>query len=413
MPLRVVPLAKNMCRIPEQNALSPTDLPCVCCGVPIRRDGWRGRLPKYCEQCRRNVRNRREKTSRLERAETGHLVSCRQCGTEWTARCSRSKFCSRRCQYLQSGHIVVIACEECGKPFDVTAALLQKGRKYCTRSCMRKALRSKESTCENCGKIFSRHKHSRDSCLYCTKACYFEAKRAGRVSVTYNHQASWHRGGKYASAPSVRFARSLPKVLRRCLAALSRASSEIEESSLCEVCGELCVAADVSYCSHECAKQVRVEASCDKCGKHFLRNGASRIKRCKLCRKGKRNRLAANNRKRCRKYGVPYDPSLSSRVVFEMDQYVCYICKRKTDPSLGHRHPRYPTVDHVVPLSAGIYGHVIGNVRCACSRCNTHKGTDWDKQLSLLAGMPPDTPVRPKSAGPAYHGCNHKNGECR
>lgn len=409
----VVPLAKNMRRIHKQKDLSLADHSCLRCGACVHRDGARGPLPKYCAECRRVVCSERERNARRHRSKQGFAVACRQCGTEWTARCRRSKFCSRRCQYLHSGHIVVIACEECGKPFDVTAALLQKGRKYCTRSCMRKALRSKESTCENCGKIFSRHKHSRDSCLYCTKACYFEAKRAGRVSVTYNYQASWHKGGRYASAPSVRFARSLPKVLRQCLAALLRASSEIEESSLCEVCGKLCVAAGGPYCSRECAKQVRVEASCDKCGKQFLRNGASRTRRCKRCLKGKRNRLATNNRKRCRKYGVPYDPSLSSRVVFEMDQYVCYICKRKTDPSLGHRHPRYPTVDHVVPLSAGIYGHVIGNVRCACSRCNTHKGTDWDKQLSLLTEMPPDTPVRPKSAGPAYHGRNHKNGERR
>jgi hypothetical protein len=379
-----------MCRIKKKNSVGHSVSQCLLCGDAVCRNGARGRLPKYCTSCRRLSRNGSEKTRRKRNAAEGYRLTCRQCGSQWTARSPVAKFCSRRCQYLQSGHIVVVACKACDKPFDVKAADLQKGRKYCTRSCMRKHLRSEERECKNCGATFRRHRSNRDSLLYCTKACYFDAKRAGRVPVLHNPNGSWHRGGRYASSPSALFARKLPGLLERGLRELFRASNQIARSSLCEFCGELCDSSLGAFCSRRCAKQAEVAHECRKCGSSFVKSAASKRSLCKRCRRGSKNRLAGNNRKRCRKYGVPYDPSLSSRTVFEMDRYVCYICKRKTDPSLGRLHPRYPTVDHVVPLSAGIYGHVAGNVRCACSECNTKKGTRWDNQLLLLAEMRPD-----------------------
>ena len=125
------------------------------------------------------------------------------------------------------------------------------------------------------------------------------------------------------------------------------------------------------------------------CGEQVHHSGMARKPLCSRCRRKreaeKKNQLASNNRKRCRKYGVPYDPKLKSKWIFERDGYKCHICGCKTRPDLKHTHPRYPTVDHVVPLSAGIYGHVESNVRCACSDCNTRKGVEWDRQLRLFA----------------------------
>jgi len=374
-----------MCRIKKKNSVEHSVAQCVLCGDAVCRNGDRGRFPKYCTPCRLSSRNGRERTRRKRGAAEGYRLTCRQCGSQWNARTRSSQFCSRRCQYLQSGHIAIVACKACDQPFDVKAADLQKGRKYCTRSCMRKHLRSEERECKNCGATFRRHRSNRDSLLYCTKACYFDAKRAGRVAVLYNPKGSWHRGGRYASSPSAQFARMLPKFLERGLSDLLRASREIGRLTLCETCGNFCQSSSEKYCSRKCAKDGVRDCMCRRCGKRCAINGLQRKPLCKACR---RQNLSGtkNNRKRCRNYGVPYDPSLKPAMIFQRDQYVCYLCRRKTDASLCKNDPLYPTVDHVVPLCAGIYGHVLGNVRCACRECNTRKGTKWGPDVPPLFG---------------------------
>jgi 5-methylcytosine-specific restriction endonuclease McrA len=64
------------------------------------------------------------------------------------------------------------------------------------------------------------------------------------------------------------------------------------------------------------------------------------------------------------------------------DGWGCYICGGTCDPSdflpidgtsSTRRGPAYPTLDHVVPISAG-GEHSEANVRLACSKCNSSKG---------------------------------------
>jgi 5-methylcytosine-specific restriction endonuclease McrA len=56
--------------------------------------------------------------------------------------------------------------------------------------------------------------------------------------------------------------------------------------------------------------------------------------------------------------------------IFERDNWTCYLCGEATDHAGGPFDPRYPTVDHVKPLSQG-GEHSKANARTACFACNS------------------------------------------
>lgn len=149
------------------------------------------------------------------------------------------------------------------------------------------------------------------------------------------------------------------------------------------------------FCGLSCAKKYRCVCLCQNCGCQIECRGIGRPKRlCRKCnvRKQRRTdcvRLRENHRKRCRLYGVPYDPKVTGRAVFARDGYRCHICKRRT--LLAFRfvnakpHPQSPTIDHhPYPLSAGVLGHEWDNVKCACWLCNVRKSKKWSRQPLLF-----------------------------
>ena len=76
--------------------------------------------------------------------------------------------------------------------------------------------------------------------------------------------------------------------------------------------------------------------------------------------------------RRARENGA-YRAEVDPRDVFKADGYRCHLCGRKCDQGKEVPHPKAPTVDHVVPLSAG-GDHGPANCRTACFRCNNSKG---------------------------------------
>jgi len=152
---------------------------------------------------------------------------------------------------------------------------------------------------------------------------------------------------------------------------------------------------DSRFCSVECAGAWSRDASCLMCGDHVTIRAVGRNARkrrssalCRRCAVRKwrgtskakdSRRLRDNHRKRCRLHGVPYDPNVKSRLVFERDNYVCHLCGRQTLMMFAWvgsvPDERSPTIDHhPYPLSAGISGHEWHNVKCACWGCNVRKG---------------------------------------
>ena len=114
------------------------------------------------------------------------------------------------------------------------------------------------------------------------------------------------------------------------------------------------------------------ERLCGVCGKPFV---STRIEQ-KWCSRNCRNRAnPGDDRKRCRRYGVYFDPKIRREDVFKRDDSICQICGIKCDPddlSWGSNGPTHPTIDHIVPLSKG-GTHTWNNVQCACGQCNSVK----------------------------------------
>jgi hypothetical protein len=73
------------------------------------------------------------------------------------------------------------------------------------------------------------------------------------------------------------------------------------------------------------------------------------------------------------------------RAIFERDNWVCRICKRRVSRVKVWPHPSSPVVDHVIPLAAGAENggvHAPHNWQCAHKRCNSAK-SDACSQVAI------------------------------
>lgn len=87
-------------------------------------------------------------------------------------------------------------------------------------------------------------------------------------------------------------------------------------------------------------------------------------------------RKAGSIRRRCRHYGVTYEPGITLDMVYERDRGICRICGKPTDWHDNEWHdnfgPLYPTIDHINALANG-GGHTWDNVQLAHAICNSYK----------------------------------------
>lgn len=100
--------------------------------------------------------------------------------------------------------------------------------------------------------------------------------------------------------------------------------------------------------------------------------------------------LATSLRKRCKVYGVTFDPACTRQAVLERDGWRCQkcriLCNKEYKLATRTKSPsrRNAEHDHIVPLSvAGSPGNVFENSQCLCRRCNSIKGDKPDGQLRL------------------------------
>ena len=144
----------------------------------------------------------------------------------------------------------------------------------------------------------------------------------------------------------------------------ARASEQEKAQSVRMMCGVLNALAEY-----------KKPKKCEYCGKEYhsqYLNAKYCSKRCKRKATGKDN---ASIRKRCKKYGVYYDPTVTRKRVLERDNYTCQICGKICNPddtTWGTFGPDFPTIDHVIPLAKG-GTHTIENTQCACAMCNSYK----------------------------------------
>lgn len=92
-------------------------------------------------------------------------------------------------------------------------------------------------------------------------------------------------------------------------------------------------------------------------------------KKCRVC--NNKGRDHAMLRRRCRKNGVAYSYRITLNRVGEAFDWRCVCCHRKVKRHMTHKHRA--TMDHVIPLSAKVKGHEVGNVVLLCAACNESK----------------------------------------
>jgi len=377
-------------------------------------------------------------------------MACRKCGSSWTTIygadrascpecCKLSRFKERKAgRYADP--IKQKTCAVCGVQF-VAAGLAEiQKRKCCSDAC--RAVRRKEGVqasiasrkgtpskprgkktpllCAMCGSKIT----SSNGRKYCSTRCFHEARNAGIQAWDRSKidEAARRRPNNVCQSPEAyaaragmkhrkAFLRSAERMWKCALRKQPRAPVAIAASTFaffvrhipkvlsCKLCGVQCVKPacwKLPHCSWECAKKDCTDAVCTCCNRamkiHFIGGSVEARKAkpvCNRCVLKRHKKLCGDFGRRCRRFGVFYDPKITRPAVFERDGYRCHICKKKTLAKYvirdGHADPMSPTVDHhPYPLSAGIKGHEWDNVRCACLKCNVRKGASWSGQMLLF-----------------------------
>jgi hypothetical protein len=121
-------------------------------------------------------------------------------------------------------------------------------------------------------------------------------------------------------------------------------------------------------------------AVCRQCGRKF----SHLAKRCpEYCT----DRCVASASQQRRKHRIRSNTSRTDnftlREIAERDGWRCHICRRAVPERPYARRPKDPTMDHLVPISAGGQ-HVRENVALAHLICNTRRSTGGTAQLRLV-----------------------------
>ena len=217
-------------------------------------------------------------------------------------------------------------CLTCGK--EITKKSHKKGieRKYCSYECYM-ATRNKHEfgvgICMNCGREF---KESRDRPnKFCSKSC----------------------SASYAARERAKNKLEINPVREETLERFNRLTEELNEVCLL----------------------IKNEKQCKNCGEWFDQRNTNHTQFCS----DRCARKVANKRhdKRIYRNGKP-DLSITLTKLYARDGGVCQICGRHIDFDCDSNDDRYPSIDHIIPLSKGGL-HTWDNVQLACRVCNYQK----------------------------------------
>ena len=350
-------------------------------------------------------------------------MACRRCGSDWVTKCGKDKSScpecckQQRCKARGQGRLPeeeCKQCERCGCEFIARGGNAIRRTRHCSscteaarreylqafkasaRARLRKSKTQQKPDLRNCLRCGRQLNHNQSK--YCGRECYNAAKKEGIQSWdrTKQIESAWHRGGRWAFAPSRKpmqeIMTNMSSFLRKVRSLYERASLRMPE---CEVCGSLCKTQEARFCSPRCCGQNVHEVSCCKCGEGVKRRGVGKVGLCRACKQNaKREALrriretcGRNHPSRARYYGVQCE-RFPRKMIFDRDGWTCQLCGtsvlrkttyRKRD---GKIHPRSPTVDCIVPMSKG-GNYEPDNCQTACFICNSKKGAKRIGQLRL------------------------------
>lgn len=331
-------------------------------------------------------------------------MACRKCGSDWvtaTGRdCNRCPHCDKQqlCMARKAGRWVepvqVKQCVECGRDFEAVGPKRIKQQIRCgSQECLNRA---------NARKIRNWNRKRRTG-VVCEKPperqirfCKRESCGKQLTDRNQKHYCSRSCAGADARDCKRDFAGMTKEVRLAIKLAEFFHDWELQrpEWVACEACGkqiEQCRNGQRRVCDDKCRYRLEkpLVANCIDCGNP--NDSTTRYhKRCVRCRVARR-RLARRGlnsiRRRCKKFGVEYASGVTAKKIFERDGYRCQLCKRKCLSQFrwvdGRPHALSPTVDHIVPLSMRVKGHVWDNVQCACWACNVAKGARAKGQIRM------------------------------
>lgn len=141
---------------------------------------------------------------------------------------------------------------------------------------------------------------------------------------------------------------------------------------------------DVIHVCEICGNEYTIRTRMEKEGlKYYTDNGCCSAE-CAKKRARKKRRASGyldGHRHRARRYGCEYDGSVTLKRLIKRDGLRCAICGGMCDPNdhewTEHSGPKYPTLDHIVPLSKG-GGHTWDNVQVAHAICNSRKRDTYE-----------------------------------
>lgn len=364
---------------------------CIRCG-----SDWvtlRGKDMVSCPEC---CKQQRAKARRLGRMPASQVKVCERCGDRFEAVGGNAIVRSTKCR----------ACVQA----DLTSRLRQKRYQSRVKAGLKipgkRAAKSLRRECGWCHKALTTSNQRK----YCSNKCFVDARNAGQQSWDRRRQLEsvWHRGGKWAGAPSKKIVAAMESNFNRFVADMNSFRLIHEARSFlyrafyprmgdesCKVCGTRIKQDRKGYCSVDCMKQHEVEMPCRKCGGPAIAKAGRKSAACVACRdkadRAKRRlakqRYGRNHKARARYHGVKY-VAFPVRSIYERDGYKCQLCGkqvlskatfRKRD---GKIHPRSPTIDHIVPMCKG-GNHEPTNCQTACFICNSRKSASGGGQLRL------------------------------
>lgn len=227
-------------------------------------------------------------------------------------------------------------------------------------------------TCERCGSPFVPKWRSVPQ-RFCSRSCGTKHRRnlADRAVVAW-WQCSDCGTIRGLNGQAKRKAYRAPA--HRC------AVPEANIEPLCLRCGRV---RDTRYCG--CWTYVPVEPHptvCKRCGDVFVGKWQ---RYCQPCRSlnGMDARRAARTKDRARRRGIPRE-SYRPTTVFERDGWRCHLCGKAVNRGRVVPHPMAPTIDHLIPVSAG-GADVMTNVATAHFECNSRRQAGGIAQLRLIA----------------------------
>lgn len=229
----------------------------------------------------------------------------------------------------------MLSCVQCGEKFDGGGARGPKP-KYCSGPCRNRAKWERQKAanpCPGCGQPMARRSTSSSADQRCRR-CRTVSEH-GTYAMYKKHGCRCERCRKANTAEHARW-RARRKRLGRPVKATARRG--------CDECGVSFlgrVDTGQRFCSPDCAKRAQGFS------------GTPRVE----------NRFRVSKRVRAE--------------IYEEAGWKCALCESPVRPDESVHHPRYPTLDHIVPRSRG-GSDDRSNLRLACRQCNTLRGSDVD-----------------------------------